>query len=92
MARCPTLAFTVERENGKLTYTAFQMARSLSGVDALAGKAPEPLDVGDQAIMAIGDSQMCVVQGRSSITLNLTQVTGGRAKGVSLARKILPRL
>jgi len=90
--KMPYFAFTVERENGKLTYTAFKMARSLSGVDAISGKAPEPLEVGDQAIMAIGDSQMCVVKGRSSITLNLMQVTGGRAKGVSLAKMILPRL
>jgi hypothetical protein len=90
--KMPYFAFTVERENGKLTYTAFQMARSLSGVDAISGKIPEPLAVGDQAIMAIGDSQMCVVKGRSSITLNLMQVTGGRAKGVSLAKMILPRL
>jgi hypothetical protein len=91
--KTPYFGFTVERENGKLTYTAFQMARRLSGVEALSGKeAQSPLDVGDQAIMGIGDAQMCVVKGHSSITLNLTQVTGGRAKGVSLARKILDRL
>lgn len=92
--KTPYFGFTVERENGKIAYTAFQMARRLSGVDALSdkGTAEPPLDVGDQAIMGIGDSQLCVVKGRYSITLNLTQVTEGRAKGVALARKILPRL
>ncbi len=89
----PYFGFTVERENGKISYTAFQLARRLSGVDAISEKGASPtVDVGDQAIMAIGDSQLCVVKGRASITLNLMQVTDGRAKGVALARKILPRL
>jgi hypothetical protein len=89
----PYFGFTVERENGKIAYTAFKLARRLTGVDAVsANEAPEALNVGDEAIMAIGDSQLCVVKGHSSITLNLTQVTGARAIGVALARKILPRL
>jgi len=91
--KTPYFGFTIERENGKLTYTAFQMARRLSAVDALSENGGQaPLTVGDQAIMGIGDAQMCVVKGHSSITLNLTQVTAGRAKGISLARKILERL
>jgi hypothetical protein len=88
----PYFGFVVERENGKIAFTAFQMADRLSGVAALSEKASEPLGLGDKAALGMADSRLCVVQGSSAITLDLSQVTGGRAKGVELARKILSRL
>jgi hypothetical protein len=88
----PYFGFVVERENGKIAFSAFQMADRLSGVSAISDKASEPLNVGDQAGLGIGDSRLCVVKGSSAITLDLSQVTGGRTKGVELARKILSRL
>lgn len=89
----PYFGFTVERENGKIALQAFQMAGQLSGVAAVSEKeASVPLDVGDRAAMGIGESQLCVVKGNFALTLNLTQVTDGRTKGIALAKKILPRL
>jgi hypothetical protein len=88
----PYFGFVVERENGKIAFTAFQMADRLSGIPALSEKASEPLGLGDKAALGMADSRLCVVQGSSAITLDLSQVTGGRAKGVELARKILSRL
>jgi hypothetical protein len=88
----PYFAFTVERENGKLACSAFKIANRLGGGDLVDGGAPEPLGVGDQAVMGMGDSRLCVVQGGAAVTLDLSQVTGGRAKGVALARTMLTRL
>jgi len=89
----PYFGFTVEREAGQVAFSAFQMADRLSGVAGIADKeSSEPLSVGDQAAMGMADSRLCVVKGSSAITLDLSQVTGGRAKGVELARKILSRL
>src|ERR1019366_8566612 len=80
----------VEAEkNGEAPY--FGVANRLSGVD-LVGKPAEPLGVGDQATMGIGESLMCVVKGDVAITLDFTQVTGARSKGIALAKTILPRL
>ena len=91
----PYFGFTVEREYGKIAFNAFTMADHLSGGDlvtASGGRASEPLGVGDQAAMGIGESRLCVVKGNSALTLDLTQVTGGRAKGVALAKTIVARL
>ena len=69
------------------------MAGQLSGVAAVSEKeASVPLDVGDRAAMGIGDSRLCVVKGNSALTIDLSQVTDGRTKGIALAKKILPRL
>ncbi len=87
----PYFGFAVERENGKIACSALGIANRLSGVD-LVGKPAEPLGVGDQATMGIGESQMCVVKGDVAITLDFTQVTGARSKGIALAKTILPRL
>jgi hypothetical protein len=81
----------VERENGKIACSALGVANRLSGVD-LVGKPAEPLGIGDQATMGIGESLMCVVKGDVAITLDFTQVTGARSKGIALAKTILPRL
>ena len=89
----PYFGFTVERENGKLAFTAFQMADRLGGGDLSGGgSASEPLGVGDKAAMGIADSRLCVVKGNSAFTLDLSQVTGARSKGVALAKTILARL
>ena len=89
----PYFGFTVERENGKIAFTAFQMAGRLSGVAAVSdAEASVPLNVGDRAAMGIGDSRLCVVKGNSAVTIDLSQVTGGRTKGVALAKQILSRL
>ena len=89
----PYFGFTVEREDGKLMFTAFQLAGRLSGVTAVSdAEAAMPLNVGDQAAMGIGDSRLCVVKANSALTLDLSQVTGGRAKGIVLAKRILSRL
>lgn len=89
----PYFGFTVERENGKIAFNAFQMAGQLSGVAAVSdAEASVPLDVGDRAAMGIGDSRLCVVKGNSALTIDLSQVTDGRTKGIALAKKILPRL
>jgi hypothetical protein len=87
----PYFGFAVERENGKIACSALGVANRLSGVD-LVGKPAEPLGVGDQATMGIGESLMCVVKGDVAITLDFTQVTGARSKGIALAKTILPRL
>jgi hypothetical protein len=42
--------------------------------------------------LGIGESRLCVVKGNVAITLDLTQVTGGRAKGIAIAKVIVPRL
>jgi hypothetical protein len=88
----PYFAFTVERENGKLACAAFKIANRLGGGDIATGGSPQQLDVGDQAIMGMADSRLCVVQGQSAVTLDLSQVTGARPKGIVLAKAILPRL
>lgn len=87
----PYIRLTVERENGKLAFTAFQLADKLGGGD-LTGGGSEPLGVGDKAAMGLGDSRLCVVKGNSALTLDLSQVTGARAKGVAMAKTILTRL
>jgi hypothetical protein len=83
----PYFSFTVERENGKLTLTAFKLADRLGGA-----AASEPPAVGDEAAMGMADSRLCAVKGNSSLTLDLSQVTGGRAKGIDIARTILARM
>jgi hypothetical protein len=90
----PYFGYTVEREDGKLTLTAFRIADKLGYGDlsSTSGKAAEPLGVGDQAALGLAESRMCVVKGNAAITLDLTQVTGGRAKGIALAKLMLPRL
>ena len=90
----PYFGFAVEREDGKIIFQAFRLADRLGGGDlgASGGKAAEPLGVGDQAAIGIGDSRLCVVQGNSAVTLDMTQVTDGRTKGIALAKAILPRL
>jgi hypothetical protein len=89
----PYFTFTVERENGKIAFSAFQVAGRLSGVAAVSdAEASVPLDVGDQAAMEIGDSRLCVVKGNSALTIDLSQVTGARTKGVALAKQILARM
>ena len=88
----PYFAFTVERENGKIACSAFRLADRLGGGAIMDGANPEPLRVGDQAVMGMGDSRLCVVQGAAAITLDLSQVTGARAKGVALAKTMLSRL
>jgi hypothetical protein len=84
----PYFAFTVERENGKLAFTAFQMADRLGG----GSSASDPIGIGDKAALGIGESRLCVLKGNSAFTLDLSQVTGARAKGVALAKTILARL
>jgi hypothetical protein len=90
----PYFGYTVERENGKLAFTAFGIADRLGYGDlsTASGKGAEPLGVGDQAKLGIGESRLCVVKGNVAITLDLTQVTGGRAKGIAIAKVIVPRL
>ena len=91
----PYFSYQVERENGKLSLTAFGVADSLGSGDLSSrsgGKGSEPLGVGDKAAMGIGESRMCVLKGNSALTLDLTQVTGARAKGIALAKTILPRM
>jgi uncharacterized membrane protein len=80
----PYFAFTVERENGKLACAAFKIANRLGGGDIATGGSPQQLDVGDQAIMGMADSRLRVVQGQSAVTLDLSQVTGARPKGIAL--------
>lgn len=87
----PYFGFAVERESGKIVCSALGVANRLSGVD-LGGKPAEPLGVGDQATMGIGESQMCVSKGDVAVTFDFTQVTGARNKGIALAKTILPRL
>jgi hypothetical protein len=87
----PYFGFAVERENGKIACSALGVANRLSGGD-LVGKPAEPLGVGDEATMGIGESLMCVAKGEVAITFDFTQVTGARSKGIALAKTILPRL
>lgn len=87
----PYFGFAVERENGKVACAGLTIANRLSGVD-LVTKPAEPLGVGDEAAMGIGESLMCVVKGDVALTLDFTQVTGARSKGIALAKTILPRL
>ena len=87
----PYFGFAVERENGKIACSALNIANQLSGVGQVTAPA-EPLGVGDKATMGIGESQMCVAKGDVAITLDFTQVTGARSKGIALAKTILPRL
>jgi hypothetical protein len=88
----PYFAFTVERENGKIAFTAFGMADRL-GIGDLSGTTGGPaLGAGDQAAMGMAESRLCVVKGNSAVTLDLSQVTSGRAKGIALANLIVPRL
>jgi hypothetical protein len=87
----PYFGFAVERENGKIACSALGIANQLSGVSQVTTPA-EPLGVGDRATMGIGESQMCVAKGDVAITLDFTQVTGARSKGIALAKTILPRL
>lgn len=89
----PYFTFTVERENGKIACAGIGLANGLSGVEAITGgKSAEPLGVGDQAVMGIGESMMCVSKGSSAITLELSQIAGARAIGIAIAQTILPRL
>jgi len=87
----PYFGFAVERENGKIACSALGIANQLSGVAQVTTPA-EPLGVGDRATMGIGESQMCVAKGDVAITLDFTQVTGARSKGIAMAKTILPRL
>jgi hypothetical protein len=87
----PYFGFKVDRENGKIVCSALGVATRLGGGD-LVGKTAEPLGVGDEATMGIGESLMCVVKGDAALTLDFTQVTGARGKGIALAKTILPRL
>ncbi len=84
--------FSVERENGKIACAALKIATRLGGGDINTGASSEPLGVGDEAVMGMGESRLCVVQGSTAVTLDLSQVTGGRAKGIALAKTILSRL
>jgi len=89
----PYFAFTVDRENGKLTLQAFKIADRLGGGDLVSGgPASAPLGVGDQAAIGMAESRLCVLKDRSAVTLDLTQVTNGRAKGIAVAKAILGRL
>jgi hypothetical protein len=88
----PYFAFTVERENGKISCAAFKIANKLGGGDIATNGSSESLGVGDYSIMGMADSRLCVVQGHNAVTLDLTQVTGARPKGIELAKMILPRL
>jgi hypothetical protein len=88
----PYFGYAVERENGTIVCSALTVAGRLSGVNAVQNQASEPLGVGDQAAMGIGESSLCVVKGSSAVTLDLTQVTSGRTKGIALAKTIVPRL
>ena len=93
----PYFTYTVEREDGKITCASLGVANGLSGVGpdvsaGLGGKAADPLQVGDQAVMGIGESMMCVVKGNSAVTLELNQIAGARGIGIAIAQKILPRL
>ena len=87
----PYLRITVERENGRVAFNAFQIADRLGSGDLIGG-TPESLGVGDRAAMGIGDSRLCVLKGNFAVTLDLTQVTGARLKGVALAKIIVSRL
>lgn len=86
----PYFAYTVERENGKLAFTAFGIADRL-GLGNLS-KVSEPLGVGDQSALGMGESRMCIVKGNTALTLDLSQVTGGRGKGIAMAKTMLPRI
>ncbi len=86
----PYFGFTVERENGRIAFNAFQIASRLGTGDV--GQSSEPLEIGDQAAMGLADSRLCVVKNSTAITLDLSQVTGGRSKGVELMKVILTRL
>ena len=89
----PYFAFTVERENGKIALQGFKLADRLGGGDLVSGGAASaPLGVGDQAVMGMAESRLCVLKDQVAVTLDLTQVTSGRAKGIAIARAILPRL
>jgi hypothetical protein len=88
----PYFGFTVERQNGKLAFTAFQMADRLGSGGLGRGSASEALGVGDKASMGMADSRLCVVKGNSAFTLDLSQVTGARSKGIAIAKTILTRL
>jgi hypothetical protein len=89
----PYFGFAVERENAKIAFQAFKLADRLGGGDlASGGKAGEPLGVGDQSAIGMGESRICVLHGSSAVTLDLTQVTDGRTKGIALAKAILSRL
>ena len=87
----PYFGFVVEREHGKIAFSVLGVSTRLAGGNP-GGKAEEPLGVGDEATMGIGESLMCVVKGDVAITLDFTQVTGARSKGIALAKTILPRL
>jgi hypothetical protein len=90
----PYFSYTVERENGRIAFTAFGLTDRLSYADmsTASGKSAEPIGVGDRAAIAGGESRMCIVKGNAALTLDLTQVSGGKAKGIALAKTILPRL
>ena len=89
----PYFAFTVERQDGKIALQAFKLADRLGGGDlASGGAASAPLGVGDQAAIGMAESRLCVLKDHSAVTLDLTQVTGGRAKGIAIAKAILARL
>jgi hypothetical protein len=89
----PYFGFVVERENGNIVCGALSVASRLSGVGEITEKADSsPLDVGDKAVMGMGESSMCVVKGGSAVTLDLTQVTSGRTKGIAIAKTIVSRL
>ena len=91
--QAPYFTYTVEREEGKTACAALGVANRLSGVEAIGGGGEkEPLGLGDQAVMGIGESLMCVAKGDSSITLELNQIAGARVIGIAVARTILPRL
>ncbi len=89
----PYFGFAVERENGSIVCGALSVASRLSGVGEITEKADSgALNVGDKAVMGMGESQMCVVKGGSAVTLDLTQVTSGRTKGIAIAKTIVSRL
>lgn len=89
----PYFAFTVEREHGKIALQAFKLADRLGGGDLVSGGAASaPLGLGDQAAMGMAESRLCVLKNEAAVTLDLTQVTSGRARGIALAKTILPRL
>jgi hypothetical protein len=89
----PYFGFAVTRENGSIACGALSIASQLSGVGEISEKAAAaPIDVGDHAVLGMGESSLCVAKGSSAVTLDLTQVTSGRSKGIALAKIILPRL
>ena len=56
----PYFGYTVERENGKLAFSAFGIADALGSGDlgaASGGKCPAPLGAGDRAALASGDGR-----------------------------------